>query len=179
MTALALALVLSQLSVKQDGGTVGPVNAVDCIGPGAQCSRTGSTWKLYVDAGTPVSVPSCDPATQYVVADGGSFGCVTPAASGSPVAYFEIASACSLSPCTLGASSNVTSVTRSATGNYRVNYTTAAATNTRAIICTARANGGTSAVRDASPNGQDVNGFYVWCWEGASLVDCEWSCVVY
>lgn len=44
--ALALSLTLSQLSVKQDGGTVGPVNAVNCVGPNVTCTKTGSTWQL-------------------------------------------------------------------------------------------------------------------------------------
>lgn len=52
MISILVALTLGQLSVRQDGGVVGQVSAVNCIGPGATCTRAGSTWVLQVDAGT-------------------------------------------------------------------------------------------------------------------------------
>lgn len=45
-----------QLVVKQDGGTVGPVSSVNCIGPGITCTRSGSTWVLSTDGGSSAGI---------------------------------------------------------------------------------------------------------------------------
>lgn len=51
MIALVIAsLALGQLSLRQDGGVIGQVSAVNCVGPNVTCGRGGSTWNLSVSA---------------------------------------------------------------------------------------------------------------------------------
>lgn len=56
-TILAVALLalstpaVAQLSLKQDGGTIGPVSSVNCVGPNVTCSRSGATWVLEASGG--------------------------------------------------------------------------------------------------------------------------------
>lgn len=182
--SIVAAVALSQLSVRQDGGTVGPVNAVNCVGPNVTCSRSGSTWQLSASGGA--SVPACDPATQYVVADGGSFGCVTPAASSSrdPVfAQFAVGGPCSTSPCTLLAGAkNVSSVTRSAAGQYTVNFTTAYPTSPYYVVqCFVQYNVSTGATRLINVAGQAQAFFDLWTYSavGTTTTDAAFQCIVF
>ncbi len=77
--ALTSSAAIADTLLKRDGGTLGPINIVNCVGSGITCARSGATWTLSVDGGSG--------GTNYsspLYNDGGSVGYLGAVYDGGP-----------------------------------------------------------------------------------------------
>lgn len=116
----------------------------------------------------------------YSLYSGNTAVTLSGAAARDPV-FAQVAGSCSAGGCAMSTGpKNVSSVSRSAVGQYAVNFAANYASSpTYVVTCNARANGGSGAKRDTVIQAVAQSVFYVNLYEGATLVDGEFWCVVF